>query len=139
MCFDDFAKMFVESEEKEHEQAREFIGEIAEKAKVFENLNIVISELMNTYGDTVPNSFIIFPLGGKKHMLVSATPSLKATLETLTKHSVTTGIDLNILLGGLLAIGLHNTKLKTDTPDKERIIEAGSIEGSSDIESLTKE
>jgi hypothetical protein len=134
------ADMFAEYYEKEKEQSERVadaimsggIGGGASKVKMIDDLGLVLSTIFEKYGDTAPHSFIIFPAGGKAHMYVQCTPALKRILETVAQGCVQQQLDMNIALGGLLAIGMDQSSFKTK-PDQEKIVREGSDVGSPDL------
>jgi len=108
------------------------------QVKMIDDLGTIISVLFEKYGHTVPNSFIVFPLGGRNHVFIQMTPALKKTLDAITTKCVADGMDINTALGGLLQIAIHHTGFfKTQKhPD---VIEQGSVEGDDNPELLVKE
>lgn len=124
--FSDFYK-----EEKKREKS---IGQAVaaqsqmSQVKMIDDLGVIISVLFEKYGKTVPNSFIMFPMGGRNHTFVQVTPALKKTIESVTEKCVAEGMDINTVLGGLLQIAIHHTGFfkNKENPD---IVAAGSIEG----------
>lgn len=106
----------------------------APKVKMIDDLGMVLSGIFEQYGDTVDHSFIIFPAGGKNHLYVAATPALKRVLETVAGKCIAEHMDINLMLGGLLVIGMENSQFKTTDADVERIIDAGTEEGSSEFD-----
>ena len=109
----------------------------APKVKMIDDLGLVLSSIFEQYGDTVPQSFIVFPAGGKHHMYVSATPALKRILEQVAEKCLADDLDINLAIGGLLSIGMATSNFTGDV-DKEAIQEEGTEEGDSDLEPIVK-
>lgn len=112
-------------EQQAHNAARTAVGTSASAIQMIDDLGLVLSKIFDEHGDTVPYSFIIFPAGGKEHLFVAATPSLVKSLTTVAEYCIANHLDINVLLGGLLTIGLDHSKL-LDGGDREEVIEAGS-------------
>jgi len=106
----------------------------ASSVKMIDDLGLVLSTIFERFGDTAPYSYIIFPAGGKTHMYVQVTPALKRIMEAVAQGCVQQGLDMNIALGGLLAIGMDSSNFKTGTPDNDRIVDRGSEVGDADLE-----
>lgn len=139
---DAFARMFQEERQVDEAVERETgnsISQIAQKAKITEDLGLIISALLEKYGDTVPNSFVIFPSGGKQHIFIQSTPTLRRILEVVTGKCVHDGMDVNVALGGLLSIGMHHSNFKAPESNNELIKKEGTEVGSSDISALKKD
>jgi len=145
MGFED-ADLFAEYYQKEQESESKVAAAVSsnnksksrDAAKVIDDLGLILSSLFERYGDTVPQSFIVFPAGGKNHMYVQTSPALKRILEEVAEMCVQKGMDMNIILGGLLAIGMENSHFKTQ-PKVEEIVESGSEVGSSELDLLVDE
>lgn len=112
-------------EQQAHNAARTAVGTSASAIQMIDDLGLVLSKIFDEHGDTVPYSFIIFPAGAKEHLFVAATPSLVKSLTTVAEYCIANHLDINVLLGGLLTIGLDHSKL-LDGGDREEVIEAGS-------------
>lgn len=108
------------------------------QVKMIDDLGTIISVMFEKYGSTVPNSFMMFPLGGRNHLFVQITPALKKTLDAITTKCVADGLDINTALGGLLQIATHHTGF-FKARDHSDVVEAGSIEGDDNPELVVKE
>lgn len=108
-------------------------GGAANKVRMIDDLGLVLSTIFERFGDTAPHSFIVFPAGGKNHMYVNVTPALKRILETIAQGCVQQQLDMNIVLGGLLAIGMDNSSFKTVDADTNRVVDRGSEVGDSEL------
>jgi len=131
---DNFSAYFREEKEKEEKIAREVASSDAGVIKMIDDLGLIISAILNKYGDTVVNSFIIFPTGGKNHLFIAANPGLKKTLEQIAAGCVAQHLDINVALAGILAIGLAQTNFLKGSGKTEILEEVDKFEGSSDIE-----
>ena len=131
---DTFAEYYQEQKKKEARIARE-VTEVS-KVKMIDDLGLVLSTIFESYGDTVPSSFIIFPAGGKNHMYISVNPALKKVMESVAERCVAEGLDINVALAGLLHIGASQTSWLSNSPDKKAIKMAGSGTGGADLEKI---
>lgn len=131
---DKFLEYYKQQSEREVQQEQERQrSENGPKVKMIDDLGMVLSSIFENYGDTVDKSFIIFPASGRRHMYVAATPALRRLLTEVAERCIADNMDINMVLGGLLAIGLENSQFRKD-PDVEHIIEKGTEEGSDDFE-----
>jgi hypothetical protein len=96
----------------------------APKVKMIDDLGMVLSGIFERYGDTIDQSFIVFPAGGKKHMYVAATPALRNLLSEIAERCISRHMDINLVLGGLLAIGLNESAFRNDAASSEKITAA---------------
>jgi len=119
--------------EKETQTAVAAATTTAPAVRILDDLGTILSTIFAEHGQTVPNSYIIFPAGGKYHIYIASTPALKATIEKIAKQCLEQSIDINIALGGLLAIGLAQTNF-LDGDGGVEVNEAGTEEGDSDLE-----
>jgi len=137
---DEFAALYEQKEEKEREMgARIAAGGGAGASNtvaLIDDLGITISTLLDRYGHTAPNSFVIFPLSRKNHFFVQVNSGLKKTLEVIAQVCVQQGLDVNVALSGLLAVGMSTTGFKKAEPDVETVVRAGLIEGDPDLRSI---
>ena len=131
---DKFSLFFREEQEKEERIAREVASSDAGVVKMIDDLGLIISAILNKYGDTVPHSFIIFPTGGKNHLFIASNPGLKKTMEQIAAACVTQHLDINVALAGILAIGLAQTNFIQGSGKSEILEEVNKFDNSSDIE-----
>ena len=138
---DDFTEYYQQEKDREQKIADAVTGGGSaggsSTVRMIDDLGVVLSKILELYGDTAPYSFLIFPMSNKNHLYVAATPALKRVLEEVCTSCVEQQIDLNIALGGLLTIGQHHSNFKTSTPDIEKVVRAGSEVGSADIQPVT--
>lgn len=135
---------FAELYKAEKAAAEEGYGRMQEEAssdansvKIIDDLGLIISSIIQKYGDTVPHSFIIFPVSGKNHLYIQSNTALKKSLQTIAANCVAKGLDLNVALTGILAIGLAQTDF-ANNPDIAAIKAAhASDEDDADIEILS--
>lgn len=106
----------------------------ASNVKMLDDMGRVLSELFAEHGDTVPQSFIIFPAGGKNHMYIACTPTLKRTLEGIAQQCVLNNLDINVALGGLLTIGIGNSNFLDESADRDYVKKSGEPLEDDDIE-----
>lgn len=120
MGFEDaeaFAQMYKEERDQLESAQADEIAEGAAQVKMIDDLGVVLSEIFSQYGDTVPQSFIVFPAGNKAHLYVACTPALKQTIEGIVEKCVLESLDINVALGGLLQIGMaHSNFMRTASP-----------------------
>lgn len=141
---DKFAEYYQEEKDRDSKVAAAITaggaGGGASKVKMIDDLGLVLSTIFERFGDTAPSSFIIFPAGGKNHMYIQCTPALKRILETVAQGCVQQQLDMNIALGGLLSIGMDNSSFKGPKPSQnDRIVDAGSEVGDSDLKTMPNE
>lgn len=125
-----FLELYKVETEKMEEAAREMAQEIQTSSsaiKMIDDLGLVLSKIFEEHGDTVPYSFLIFPAGQKNHMFVAATPALVKNLATIAEHALVKHLDINILLGGLLTIGMEHSNM-IEGSNTEEIVEKGSVD-----------
>jgi hypothetical protein len=134
MGFEDseaFAEFYKQEKARERKTASAVAGTGAavQQVKMIDDLGVILSVLFEKYGSTVPQSFMIFPVGGKNHIFVQMTPALKKSIDSVTAHCVATGLDINTVLGGLLQIGLHKAEFFKAGKAPDEVVAAGSIAG----------
>jgi uncharacterized ParB-like nuclease family protein len=145
MGFED-AEAFSEFYKEEKKRERSIGQAVAAQSnisqvKMLDDLGTILSVLFEKYGNTVPQSFIMFPYGGRNHVFVQITPALKKTLEAVTTKCVAEGIDINTVLGGLLQIAVHHTgffKTRKGEEPMNEIVAEGSIQGDDNPELVVK-
>ena len=131
---DQFLAMYQQQEQQELAAATESIQkQSAPQVKMIDDLGLILSAIFEEHGDTVPNSFIVFPAGGKKHLFVAATPTLVRVLGEVAEYCMTKHLDINIVLGGLLAIGKSHAKWATPEITANEIADSGTEQGSDEF------
>lgn len=136
MGFEDI-DTFATFYEKEATKEAEIAQEIAKSSEVsmIENVSDVVSHIFSEHGHTVPCSFLIFPLGKRKHMYIEITPGLKKSLQEISMRCVKEGMDINVALGGLLSIGIQSTNFIKGPADTVEVEQAhDGIDGDTDME-----
>lgn len=108
---DDFAQFYEKEREAEASTAAAVVASASKEVELIDNLGAVISDIFTKFGHTVPNSFIIFPLNGKKHMYVMVNSQLRACMEEVTTYAIANGLSINVVLAGLLRMGLKQASL----------------------------
>ena len=98
---------------------------------MIDDMGLVLSTIFEEHGDTVPYSFLIFPAGGRNHCFVAATPALVRSMTSVAEYCIANHLDINVVLGGLLTIGIDTSGMI----GSEEVIEAGSV----DLEKEPKE
>lgn len=124
---DVFLDFYKEENERLEREAHEAASERQTSApaiKMIDDLGLVLSTIFEEHGDTVPYSFIIFPAGGKDHLFVAATPALVKNLSKVAEYCIANHLDINVVLGGLLTIGMAESNMIGG--DNEDVIEKGS-------------
>lgn len=136
---DAFAEFYKQEKKRERSIGSAVAGnhQANSQIKMLDDMGTILSVLFEKYGNTVPHSFIVFPLGGKNHIFIQMTPALKKSLDAITTKCVADGMDINTALGGLLQIAIHHTGFfKAQGNDK--VTEAADVEGSTNPELLVK-
>jgi len=138
MGFED-SEAFSNFYKQEKQRERSIASAVASQqqvsqVKMIDDLGTIISVLFERYGKTVPNSFMVFPLGGRNHVFIQMTPALKKSIDAITTKCVADGMDVNTALGGLLQIAIHHTGFFKGDTDKKPVINAGSIAGDTNPE-----
>ncbi len=108
---DDFAQFYEKEREVAAQVASSVAASTSKEVALIDNLGAILSDIFEKYGQTVPNSFIIFPLGGKKHMYVIVNSQLRSCVEEVTTYAVKNGMNINVVLAGLLRMGLKQASL----------------------------
>lgn len=121
---EEFSKMY-QKEQEQNEKAARTSNPAAPKVKLMDDLGIVLSHIFEKYGDTVQNSFIIFPAGGKQHVFVQSSNALKKILTEIMAACVDKGYDINTALAGLLQLGAGQTDFLRRTDRNIKAVEAG--------------
>lgn len=133
---DAFLELYREENERREHAARaaaEADRSSAPAIKMIDDLGMVLSTIFEEHGDTVPYSFIIFPAGGRNHLFVAATPALRNNLTKIAEYCIAKHLDINVVLGGLLTIGLNSSNM-IDTGNTEEVIEEGSVDLGEDVD-----
>lgn len=133
---DAFAEYYQQEKKREKEIAKQ-VASSASAVKMVDDVGRIVSELFAEYGDTVPFSFIIFPAGGKNHMYVACTQTLKNTLEAIAQQCAANNLDINVALAGLLTIGIGHSNFISADMDAEMVMESGGDPEPADLEILT--
>ena len=139
MGFED-TEVFLELYKEEEERAEAARAAAAEHrsssnavVNMVDDLGLVLSTIFEEHGDTVPYSFLIFPAGGKNHFFVAATPAVQRSMTKVAEYCIANHLDINVVLGGLLTIGLAQSKM-IDDDDTEEVVEKGSVDLGEDVE-----
>lgn len=128
---DKFAEYYKQESKRQEKVAEATVS--APAVKMIDDLGLVLSAIYEKHGDSAPNSYIIFPAGGKNHLFVASTPALKRTIEQIVTHCMATKTDINVALGGLLQIGMSYSDFIKD-PKKAKDEGTKQYDGDSDIE-----
>lgn len=128
-----FARFYEASKEKE----KQAIAAITAKkdTSLLDHVSSSLGEIFEKYGHTVPNSFIVFPAGGKRHMFIHSNAATKAAIDKIVMRCLQQNLDINVVLGGLLHIGMENSGF--DNGVSEELKAAGGYEGPDEIEFVT--
>jgi hypothetical protein len=95
--------------------------------QMIDDLGLILSAIFEQFGGTVPYSFLVFPAGGKNHMFVAATPALVNNLSKVAEYCVGNHLDINVVLGGLIIIGMDQSKMFGDQEvDVDSLVDKGS-------------
>lgn len=115
---DEFAALYkAEAEQKEK------IDKIEEdnnpKINILDDLLAMVTHLIEEYGDTLSQSFMLVPVGGKTHLYVVSTNALKQVLQKIVIRCKETGVDLSTALTGLLHMGIKQSHFFKENNTKE--------------------
>jgi hypothetical protein len=127
---DTFMAFYKEENERLEQVARDAAEERQSSApaiNMVDDLGLVLSTIFEEHGDTVPYSFLVFPAGGRNHMFVAATPALVRSLTTVAEYCIGNHLDINVVLGGLLTIGIDASNMIPEG-ETEEVIEKGSVD-----------
>ena len=126
---------YYKEENERMEKAQKAAAEMRSGSKknsqiqMIDDLGLILSAIFEQHGDTVPYSFVIFPAGQKDHLFVAATPALVKNLTTVAEYCIANHQDINVILGGLLTIGMDQAKMfaeeDTDTTKAEELGKEG--------------
>lgn len=124
--------VFLEFYKEENDRQERAIAAAAEvrdgrnpQIQMIDDLGLILSAIFEEHGHTVPYSFLIFPAGQKKHLFVAATPSLVKSLTTVAEYCISNHLDINVILGGLLSIGISESNMLS-SGETEQVKELGS-------------
>ena len=124
--------MFLEYYKEEDERVERAQKAAAEhrsgknpQIQMIDDLGLILSAIFEEHGHTVPYSFIVFPAGQKNHLFVAATPTLVKSLTSVAEYCITNHLDINIVLGGLLTIGMDQSRMFGADPDLKEIESKG--------------
>jgi hypothetical protein len=120
--FLDYYKEENERQEKAQAAAAAHIqnsGSKSSQIQMVDDLGLILSAIFEQHGDTVPYSFVVFPAGQANHLFVAATPALVHNLTRVAEYCVINHMDINVILGGLLTIGMDQAKMFTEDQDLE--------------------
>lgn len=136
---DSFSEFYKQEKQREKRTAGAVAGNSgAAQVKMIDDIGLVVSALFEKYGNTVPNSFMVFPAGGRNHVFMQITPALKKTLDMITTKCVADGLDINTVVGGLLQIAIHNTAFFKVGNKVENVVSEGSVTGNDNPELIEK-
>jgi hypothetical protein len=131
-----FEKLYQREQEEDNEKANEGVADAKEEMNLIDGLSLILNKLFAEFGDTVPFSFMFFLYGSKTHMVVQTNTKLKKMLEVIAQRCVKDGLDINLVLTGLLGLGIKSTNFEEGPPDRESI-ETTANEGANENYELT--
>lgn len=128
---------FARFYQAEREKQDRIVENLTRKKEVsiVEHVSTSISEIFEKYGHTVPNSFVVFPAGGKRHMFINSNASLKIAIDKIVMKCLQQNMDINVVLGGLLQVGMLASNFDEGVSDEVKA--AGGMEGPDEIEFVT--
>ena len=100
-------------------------GSKSSQIQMVDDLGLILSAIFENHGSTVPYSFVVFPAGGHNHLFIAATPALVANLTRVAEYCVINHMDINVILAGLLTIGMDQAKMFKEDQDLEEVEELG--------------
>jgi hypothetical protein len=115
---DVFASMY-QSEQREQERVERVENEDLPKIRAMDDIVALVSHLIEEHGETLLQSFLLIPVGGRTHLYISSTNALKQVLTKIVGRCKETGLDINTCITGLLHIGIQNTNFIKDNKVKE--------------------
>lgn len=133
----------VEAFSQIYKREKEFQDKVAEETisppavRILDDLGAVVSTLLAEHGATVPNSFIIFPVGGKNHLYVATNGALRKIVQNVANEAFKKNLDINIALAGLLTIGAAQSKF-FEGNGTEEVRDQGTGSGPADLELIGK-
>jgi hypothetical protein len=136
MGFED-EQMFAKFYKAESEKQQSLLEKVMSKKEIsiVEHVDHSLSEIFEKYGATAPSGFVIFPAGGKRHIFVHSNAALKISIDKIVMKCLQEGLNINVVLGGLLALAIKEHKL--DDGVSEEVKKAGGLEGPDEIEFVT--
>lgn len=85
------------------QELQDKMDETKEEIKTIDDLSRVLNELFSTYGDTLDQNFMVFTYGGRTHLWVSMSESVKKKMmDDIVYKLNEQGIDINIFFNELL-------------------------------------
>lgn len=117
-----------EAEEESYEKMQEEASSDATTVKVVDDLGAIVTHLVQMYGDTIPHSFMIIPVGGKQHLYIKSNSALKKAVQNIAAACVVNKLDINVALTGIISIGLDNTDF-LEGQGVDAIKEANAVDG----------
>lgn len=102
------------------------IDEATKEASTVEDLQRIIQQLFQQYGDTVSKSFMIFSYGKQDHVYVSMDARMRAAVSKLTTYCKLTNKDINDVMSPILETGVKSLSKEIDeAKSKQRNTEPG--------------
>lgn len=92
-----------------------------DEMNLIDGLSLILNRLFSEYGETVPHSFMFFLYGSKIHLVAQANTKLKKMLELITQRCVDDALDINLVLTGLLGLGMKATNFEEGPPEHQDI------------------
>ncbi len=131
---DDFAKFYKEESKKGDSLMDKVMN--TKEVSIVDHVSTILSELFEKHGSTVPSGFIVFPAGGKRHIYIAANASLKIALDQIVIKCIQQNVDVNVALGGLLALGMQHSDFAQKGINAE-LKKMGSATGPDEIDFVT--
>ena len=78
---------------------------------LIDGLSLILNQLFNDYGHTIPHGFMYFMWGSQFHLSILSNARTKEVLNKLCEECVERGLDINDALGAVLSVGLDNLNL----------------------------
>lgn len=127
--FLDFYKEENEKREKAQQAAANHNSGKGKSSSIqmIDDLGLILSAIFEQHGDTVPYSFLVFPAGQRNHLFIAATPALVNNLSSIAEYCIVNKMDINVILGGLITIGMDQSKMfkKEEDTDLSKAKELG--------------
>jgi len=125
---DEMMEYYKEERKAKEKKVRKVADEANAQLKLIDNLSYILNRLFTDYGDTVPFNFMFFTFGSKMHLMVQMNNKLKRLIEKISKKCVEDGLDINVVLPGLLDAGMESMSFISGPPEIEEIEERGTNE-----------
>jgi hypothetical protein len=120
---DEYMKYYKTEKKDGDKIAKKLANEADNQLRLVDNLSYILNRLFTDYGDTVPFSFMFFTHGSKMHLMIQMNSKLKRVVEKITAKCVEDALDINVVLPGLLDMGIEAAKFIDGPPEIDELEE----------------